>query len=130
MSFLDGFRKALSDVNTLRQKCHKCQKSEIEGEKGIFGNIGNFVSIPSTGEEVRTDSDEPDPAALAHARRLLVTCPVQGRILHCWYCSRCSEAGKCSAWRSRRSDVEFFRQSGKPYSLYLVEEMEAEGVLQ
>ena len=74
--------------------------------------------------------ETPDPAALAHAQRMLISCPVQGRSLHCWYCSRCSEAGTCSAWRSRRADVEFFRKSEKPYSLNLLEEMEAEGVLQ
>jgi hypothetical protein len=33
------------------------------------------------------------------------------------------------AWRVRRSDVEFFRQSEKPYSLSLAEE-DAPGVLQ
>ena len=74
--------------------------------------------------------EQPDPAALAHAKRMLVSCPVQGRSLHCWYCSRCSEAGKCPAWRGRRADVEFFKKSEKPYSLYLVEEMESGEVLQ
>lgn len=63
MSFLDGFQKALLGVNTLRQNCHKCQKSEIEGEKSIFGNIGNIVSIPATGEESGTGNAEPDPDA-------------------------------------------------------------------
>ena len=37
--------------------------------------------------------------------------------------SRCDKTRSCMAWRVRRADVEFFRQSEKPYSLYLVEEM-------
>ena len=87
-------------------------------------------SCPTKDTALGQTFSPPDPAALAHARRMLVSCPVQGRSLHCWYCSRCSEAGKCPAWRSRRADVEFFRKSEKPYSLYLVEEMESGEVLQ
>jgi hypothetical protein len=60
-------------------------------------------------------------AALAHARRMLVDCPATGGKRHCWHCSRCPDTSSCMAWRVRRSDVEFFRQSEKPYSLSLVE---------
>lgn len=85
---------------------------------------------PAILEELKRRAEQPDPAALAHARSLLVACPVQGRKLHCWYCSRCSEVRGCMSWRKRRRDVEFFRGSGKPNSLYLVEEAEAKGPLQ
>jgi hypothetical protein len=72
----------------------------------------------------------PDPSALAHAKRMLIYCPALGEKLHCWRCSRCygAESGGCKAWHSRRSDVEFFRRSGPPYSLFLAES--PEGVLQ
>jgi hypothetical protein len=79
-------------------------------------------------EELR-GSDEPTPEQIAHARRMLVACPSTGGKLHCWYCSRCEKAGSCMAWRHRRGDVEFFRQSEEPYSLFLVES-DAAGVLQ
>ncbi len=72
----------------------------------------------------------PDPVTLAHAHTLLVSCPSTGLKLHCWHCSRCGEARSCTAWRTHRPDVEFFKQSEKPYSLYLVEETESAGVLQ
>jgi len=61
---------------------------------------------------------------------MLVHCPVQRREVHCWYCANCAKADKCKAWRHRRRDVEFFKGSEKPYSLHLVEEMEAPGVIQ
>lgn len=66
-------------------------------------------------------NDEPTPAQLDHARRMLVDCPSTGGKLHCWHCSRCDDTRTCSAWRTRRHDVEFFRKSGEPYSLFLVE---------
>jgi hypothetical protein len=71
----------------------------------------------------------PTPAQLAHARRMLVTCPATGGKVHCWHCSRCPEARTCLSWRVRRSDVESFRQSEEPFSLFLVKE-DAPGVLQ
>lgn len=76
---------------------------------------------PAIMEELRWRScmgDAPAPEQIAHAQRMLVDCPVNGGELHCWYCSRCSEARTCSAWRTRRADVDMFRQSGEPYSLY------------
>lgn len=72
------------------------------------------------------EAERPSPAAIAYARSLLVTCPAQRRKLHCWHCSRCSGAESCAAWRGLRRDVDFFRSSGQPYSLYLVEEFSAE----
>ena len=74
-------------------------------------------------------TEEQHAAALAHARRLLVPCPATGGKLHCWHCSRCDKARSCRAWRGRRADVEFFRQSEEPFSLFLVEQ-EACGVIQ
>ena len=68
-------------------------------------------------------SGEPTPEQIAHARRMLVDCPSSGGKLHCWNCSRCDAARTCTAWRSRRADVEFFRKSGEPYSLSLVKEV-------
>jgi hypothetical protein len=65
--------------------------------------------------------DEPTPAQIDHARRMLVDCPSTGGKRHCWHCSRCDKTQTCAAWRSRRADVEFFREGRKPYSLYLVE---------
>lgn len=73
-------------------------------------------------------SDDPSPEQLAHARRMLVDCPSTGGKLHCWYCSRCGDARTCSAWRSHRRDVEFYKNSEEPLSLRLVEEVP--GVLQ
>jgi hypothetical protein len=52
---------------------------------------------------------------------MLVDCPATGGKLHCWNCSRCPATETCQAWRGHRADVEFFRQSEKPYSLHLVE---------
>jgi hypothetical protein len=63
----------------------------------------------------------PSPAALAHARRMTIPCPASGDDRHIWHCSRCGAAGRCTAWRSRRSEVEFFRGSEEPFSLFLVE---------
>ena len=99
-------------------------------DKSVDALSSSRRSRSSRSEKEENISEQPDPAALAHAKRMLVSCPVQGQSLHCWYCSRCSEAGKCPAWRGRRADVEFFRKSEKPYSLYLVEEMESGEVLQ
>lgn len=65
--------------------------------------------------------DDPTAAQLDHARHMLVDCPSIGGKLHCWHCAHCDKALTCTAWRIRRSDVERFRQSEKPYSLYLVE---------
>ena len=73
--------------------------------------------------------EEEHAAALAHARRMLVDCPSTGGKLHCWNCSRCPDAASCQAWRGHRSDVEFFRRSEEPLSLFLVEQ-EACGVIQ
>ncbi|MDL2279237.1 hypothetical protein LJC15_01055 [Desulfovibrio sp. OttesenSCG-928-G11] len=84
---------------------------------------------PAILEELKRREEAPSAAELDHARRMLVACPVQRRKLHCWYCSRCSEAARCVAWRARRQDVEFFRNSEKPSSLYLVESGEV-GVVQ
>lgn len=66
----------------------------------------------------------PDPAALAHARRMTILCPALGERLHCWRCSSCSgaETGRCKAWHSHREEVEFFRRSDAPWSLLLAEE--------
>ena len=86
----------------------------------------------ATGTASSPDSGEPTPTPeqIAHAQRMLVDCPSTGGKLHCWHCSRCGDARRCMAWRSRRADVEFFRRSERPYSLYLVEEMAAPEVLQ
>ena len=65
--------------------------------------------------------EEATPEQIAHARRMLVACPLTGGKLHCWHCSRCGDSQACRTWRTRRADVEFFRHSGPPYSLYLVE---------
>jgi hypothetical protein len=75
-------------------------------------------------------SNDPTPDQLAHARRMLVDCPDTGGKRHCWHCSRCPASSSCMAWRVRRSDVIFFRQSEKPFSLFLVESLEAPGVVQ
>ncbi|MDR1241796.1 MAG: hypothetical protein LBM00_03270 [Deltaproteobacteria bacterium] len=75
-------------------------------------------------EELRhpaSTADDPTPEQIAHARRMLVDCPTAEGKLHCWHCSRCDRARRCTAWRIRRNDVEFFRQSEAPYSLFLVE---------
>jgi hypothetical protein len=71
----------------------------------------------------------PDPAALAHARRMLLHCPALRVKVHCWWCSRCSggESGQCKAWHSHRAEVEFFRRSDAPYSLLVAE---VEGLVQ
>ncbi|MDL2317073.1 hypothetical protein LJC59_08385 [Desulfovibrio sp. OttesenSCG-928-A18] len=79
---------------------------------------------PAILEELRKRADEPTPTQLAHARRMLVDCPSTGGKLHCWHCSRCPEAARCSAWHGHRNDVTFFRQSEKPASLFLAEESE------
>ena len=142
--------KALSTLYLMEQKSvqpmvqgpvHK-QKKCTTGESGS-GTLFEGKNAPVQAMETASKIDyqienapsfvnEPTlaPAALAHARSLLVACPVQRRGLHCWYCSRCSEVARCTAWRSRRHDVEFFRNSEKPYSLYLVEEAEGAEVLQ
>ena len=65
--------------------------------------------------------DTPTPEQITHANCMLVMCPVQGRNLHCWHCSRCGDTQTCKVWQTRRADVEFFRKSGPPFSLYLVE---------
>ena len=73
----------------------------------------------------------PTPDGLAHARRMLVVCPSAEGQLHCWYCSRCSMAAGCRAWRRHRADVAFFKRSEPPYSLFLVESGSAsEGTLE
>lgn len=83
-------------------------------------------------EEMRQRScreDAPTPEQIAHARYMLVNCPVTRGKRHCWHCSRCDDARTCAAWNSRRSDVAFFRQSEEPYSLFLVED-DTVGVIQ
>lgn len=94
--------------------------------------VGQKIAHSSPlGEEILSlEKYDPTPAQLAYARRMLVDCSTTGGKLHCWHCSRCSKAQVCTAWHSRRADVEFFRQSEEPYSLYLVEEPGAVGVLQ
>lgn len=66
-------------------------------------------------------ADAPTPEQIAHARRMLVVCPSTGGKRHCGHCSRCGDARTCSAWHGRRYDVEFFRRSHEPFSLFLVE---------
>jgi hypothetical protein len=90
----------------------------------------NSEELPKVHEVAFHLEEEQHAAALAHARRLLVDCPVVGGKRHCWHCSRCPGAATCQAWHERRLDVEFFRQSEKPYSLHLVEALEGPGVLQ
>lgn len=82
---------------------------------------------PAILAELRRRASAPAAAAeLAHARRMLVACPIQKRKLHCWRCAHCEKARLCAAWRSRRADVLFFRQSEKPHSFYLAEKLIAE----
>ena len=57
----------------------------------------------------------------AHARYLLVNCPIVRKSRHCWHCSRCGRSTKCSMWWGRREEVELFRKSDEPYSLYVAE---------
>ena len=84
--------------------------------------IGTLLGADSQAKKILyPEKYDPTPEQIAHARRMLVRCPAKGRDLHCWYCSRCGDARKCKAWHTRSSDVEFFRQSERPYSLYLVE---------
>ena len=78
------------------------------------------VSDVSYGE---TTFQDPTPEQIAHANRMLVDCPnTPGVKWHCWYCSRCSKSSECSAWHHLRSDVKFFKLSGPPYSLAVVEQ--------
>ena len=83
-------------------------------------------NAPESPEPARREPSHASPAAIAHARSLLVSCPGRKTPLHCWHCSRCSGADTCLSWRTRRADVEFFRRHEKPYSLYLVEEFPTE----
>ena len=92
--------------------------------------IARPADAPAASKIGQSRSAHHSAAALAHARRMLVPCPAHGRELHCWYCSRCAETASCQSWRARRYDVEFFRQSEKPESVYLLEEAEAAEVLQ
>jgi hypothetical protein len=80
-------------------------------------------------KELRRSSapkDAPDPAAVAHARRMQLLCPSLGKEVHLWTCSRCSgtEPGGCTAWLPRRAEVEFFRRSDAPLSFFLVDALE------
>lgn len=97
--------------------CPECpiQKNDTEKDQPSF----QPAALPA---------DPPTPEQIAHARRMLVSCPVQRRRLHCWHCSRCDKAVSCAAWRTRRADVESFRHRESPYSLHLLDllEMDAE----
>lgn len=97
--------------------------------------VGEGLSSTSSTSSTKMDGgnlkpdvadDEPTAAEMAHARRMLVACPVLKRPLHCFCCSRCEKARSCAAWRSRRADVLFFRQSEEPHSFYLAEKLFAE----
>jgi hypothetical protein len=88
------------------------------GSKALCHN--DFVKMMSD-KPYRDNDSSPTPEQLAHARRMLVDCPSTGGKRHCWYCSGCEKARTCAAWRTRRRDVEFYRHSGKPSSLALVE---------
>lgn len=79
------------------------------------------LDVGRTYRDKGLDAEPPTAAQLGHARRMLVDCPSSGAKLHCWHCSRCGNARRCTAWRTRRADVAFFRKSGEPYSLFLVE---------
>ena len=68
-----------------------------------------------------------NPEQIAYAENLIVDCPTQNRKLHCWRCADCETAHTCTAWRSKKSDVEFFRMSEKPYSLHIATSMGMEG---
>ena len=65
---------------------------------------------------------KPTQEQVAHAHSLLVLCPVKKQSIHCWHCSRCSVSHECLAKRSLSREVDFFIQSEKPYSLYLIEQ--------
>lgn len=141
----------LSDLSDLKKEMESLSGENPQKEEGItqvlYDNPPSVRLLPeSVTPERQSDNqkkhevgraysdndlstDEPSAAELDHARHQLVACPVQKRRLHCWYCSRCSEAVRCTAWRPRRQDVEFYRQSEKPSSLYLVESGKV-GVLQ
>jgi hypothetical protein len=110
--------------------------SDIDDTKNAMGSSPEgkgmeqttFVQVSSKNPEyvrhlilVDGTTSDPTPEQIAHARRMLVDCPETKGKLHCWHCSRCDRARRCTAWRIRRNDVEFFRQSEKPYSLFLVE---------
>ncbi len=119
--------KYLSEEKTIQQAI---QSPIQQGEKRIALISG--ADTPERvlfchGEDEKTERkidssiNESTPEQLAHARTLLVDCPVSRGKRHCWHCSRCGDARKCSAWRARAAYVESFRQSEKPYSLFLVE---------
>ena len=115
-----------SDTSDMKN-CKESSPEENGGEQTTFAQVS--YKNPGSVRHLPLE-DEPHPAALAHVRRMMVACPVHGRGLHCWHCSSCGDAQKCRAWHTRRHDVEFFKGSEKPYSLFLIEEMEAPGVVQ
>ncbi len=100
---------------------------EAGQSKNLVSRPGNPVgqktahNSPQCEEKLSLEKYDPTPEQIAHARRMLVDCPATRGKRHCWHCSRCGDARKCSAWRARAAYVESFRQSEKPYSLFLVE---------
>jgi hypothetical protein len=116
-----------SDTSDMKN-CKESSPEENGGEQTTFAQV-SYKNPGSVRHLPLEDEFTPVTAALAHAQRMLVRCPIQKRDLHCWHCSSCGEAQKCRAWHTRRHDVEFFKGSEKPYSLSLVEgsEMEASG---
>lgn len=122
MSWLDVFTPAPG----IRPACPASENFAGRHESVDAVALSSTSSMSSTeksNEKTFPDSllDDPTAAQLDHARRMLVDCPSTDGKLHCWYCSRCDDARTCTAWRALRQDVEFFRKSGEPYSLFLVE---------
>jgi len=62
------------------------------------------------------------PEQIIHARRMMLKCPIWGW-LHCWHCSRCDDASRCTVWRAKQLYVIFFRDSERPHSLDIAEEL-------
>ena len=107
------------------QRVGQTQKSCPTGE-AVVGQK-KTADFPPKEEKLSLEKyDTPTPEQVAYARRLMVDCPMNKWKVHVWYCARCRGANQCTAWRHLRGEVEFFRQSGKPYSLHLAETLNTE----
>jgi hypothetical protein len=74
--------------------------------------------------EDNMDQDKIIEEVLKYAHTLEVICPSEFTRRHCWYCAYCEVSKKCPAWRMLTLEVEFYKRSGPPLSLYALEEME------
>ena len=100
-------------------KCSKITINSLDNTGSV--RHGGLENYPDTG--VIVGGHRSTPEQVSYARGLLVSCPMLQKRRHSWYCSRCDKTTSCSAWWTLRFEVNFFRASSEPFSLFVVENL-------